>query len=575
MKLLDNGLKNKHLQNFYFAFIFLILLAITTYFYPLQSGHDLAFHVMRLDALIDALRDGTFSIYLDYKAADGYGYATKWFYSDLMLIPFGLIGLLTSTITAYKSMIIGYTVLCGILSYISGYKIFNNRYIAFILCILYTFSYYRLYDVYNRAALGETICLTFIPLALWGAHEIVIGNCKKWYIIASAFSLMIYSHINTPVQVSVVIGIFFIIKYKSFIKEPVRLAYLALAAFVSILLTSYFLFPLLEQMLSNDFYYALTDERAISFPVHEGEPIKYIIRGLFSGATYVVPEIAGIGIVLTFTVLLRSFIGKNEYTKLGDCFLVLGLICLFIISPLYPWQVFPFNIIGFIQFSWRFYSIATMVLSIAGAVYFYSIFDTDKRRYWVGIPLLSILTIIVITNSGQVFSNNFKEYKGYDTRHTNGYGLMGAEYMPANIPNTKEFFHERGNDSIYKINRSTKLENYKRELRTLEFDITEYQTRKFAEIAELPLIYYKGYKAELMPLNGMAKVPEVVKVVQSPNGLVMIPIDKTGHIKVYFGGTMIQNVSPYISLISYILLICYIIWFNRKQKNDTKTRKAI
>lgn len=564
MNTLDRLIENKKCQYAYFAIVFLILLAVTIYFYPLHTGHDMSFHIMRLDALMDALREGAFPTYVDAKALDGYGYATKWFYSDFTLIPFALIGLLTNTIVAYKSMIIAYTILCAVLSYISGYKVFKNRYIAFIFSILYTFSYYRLYDVYNRSALGETICLTFIPLAVWGAYEIANGNYKKWYIIAIAFSLMIYAHINTPVQVALILGIYFLFNYKTFIKEPIRLAYLAMAAAVSVLLTSYFLFPLLEQMFSNNFYYAMTGERAISFPVMSGEPFKYIMRGLFSGATYVVPEIAGIGIVITFTILLRAFVVKDEHTKMGDIFLILGLICLFIISPFYPWRTFPFNIIGFIQFSWRFYSVATIVLSVAGAVYFSNVLKTEKRRFLVGIPLLSVLTIIVIMNSGQVFSNNFKEYKGYSTSYTNNYNLMGAEYLPGNVPNANSFFHERGNDSIRKIHASTEIEKFEREGRNISFYANLKEDR---DVLELPLVYYKGYY--------YTEEKHIYGVQQSENGLVEIPVKYSDQIYVYFDGTIIQNVSPYISLISYILLICYIIWFNRKQKNDKENRAAL
>lgn len=560
MKLLDNISGNKSYQHVYFAVAFLMLCAIVLFFYPFRTGHDMMFHVMRLDALIDAMRDGAFPTYIDYKAVDGYGYGTKWFYSDFMLIPFAVIGLFTNSFFAYKSMLVSYTLLCGLLTYISGYKITKNRYISFIFTVLYTFSYYRLYDVYNRSALGETICLTFIPLAIWGAYEIANGNYKKWYVIAIAFSMMIYSHINTPVQVAVILGLYFIYHYKSFIKEPIRLGYLGLASIVTIVLTSYFLLPLIEQMLSNDFYYAMKGSRQISFPVMAGEPIKYIMRGLFSGATYVVPEIAGIGIVLTFTLLSRAFVSKDKYTKIGDCFLLLGLICLFIISPLYPWRTFPFSIIGFIQFSWRFYSIATAVLSVAGAIYLYTALNTDKRRYLVGIPLIMILTIIVMMNSGQVFSNNFGEYKGYQasTHYSNGYGLMGAEYMPENIPNTKSFFDTRGNDSIGKLNEATIIDNFKRIERVLSFDITEYRNTKLAEYLELPLVFYKGYAAQI----GDKKI----EIRQSANGLIEIPIEETGHVIVHYKGTWIQNTSPFISLIAIVLLSIYIIWNSRQER---------
>lgn len=544
---------NKYAQYICFALSFLLLLVATIYFYPLHLGHDLNFHLIRLDALAEAFKDGSFPVYIDHLSANGYGYATKWFYCDLMLIPFAWVAQCSNVLTAYKVMIISYTVLCGILSYVSIYKVFKNRYIAFVFALLYTFSYYRLYDVYNRAALGETICLTFIPLVIWGAYEIIKGNYKRWYILSIAFSLMIFSHVNTPVVVAVVTGFFFIVCYKSLLKEPVRLIYLGIAALATIITTAYYLFPLAEQMLSNEFYYGLTDERAVSFPVMAGEPFKYIIRGLFSGITYVVPEIAGIGVIITFTILLRAFIFKDETTSKSDLFLVIGLICLLIISPLYPWRVFPFSLIGFIQFSWRFYSITTLLLCVAGAVYYFKALQTDKRRFLVGIPILLILNILLISNSGQVFTNERPVFDQF-SREGHHFGLMGAEYMPASIPNVNSFFQERANDSIRSVKNHTETSNLKRASRILLFDAKTASTDQL----ELPLVYYKGYQAEV---NN-----KPTEVNQSKYGLVEIPITESGEVKVYFAGTTIQNISPYISLLAILLLTGYIIRFNRKDK---------
>lgn len=567
-KLAEKISTNKLYQYLFFIGIFSLLFIAMLYFYSLREGHDLQSHYGRMLALYEAIKDGTFPVYFDQNMLMGYGFATRYFYGDLVLLPFSLLIPSLGVITAYKLMMIFYSLLCGLLTFISTNKVFKNKYIAFICTILYTFSYYRLYDVYNRAAVGETICLTFFPLVLWGAYEIVSGNYKKWYILTIAFSLMIFAHVNTPAIVAFTLAIFFIFKYKSFLKEPKRFYYLALAAGVTIILTAYFIFPLFEQLLSNEFYFNTSDTtKRLTSNVMFGEPMKYILRGLFSGATYVVPEIAGIGIVLTMIICTRIFISHDEIVKKADLFLLVGLICLFIISPFYPWRVFPFNILGFIQFSWRFYSVATFIFCIAASIYFYKALQNDKRRYLVGIPFITIMSLVVIVNSGQIYSNNFKETRVIEPSFKNGYWLYGGDYVPSKAPNTKEFFAERGNDSIYKIHASTKIENYKRELRILKFDIKEFESNKLAENLELPLIYYKGYKAEINDKE--------LPIEQSQNGLILIPISETGHVKVYFGGTIIQKVSPYITLITIILLSGYIIRDNRKKKNDKEIRKAI
>jgi len=557
-KLLDNiTLKlteNKHYWIILFSATFLLLFIVMLYFYPLHEGHDLQSHYGRLQALLQAVQDGSFPVYFDQSLINGYGFATRYFYGDLVLLPFALLIPYIGIISAYKVMIIFYSLLCGLLTYISINKVFKNNYIAFICTILFTFSYYRLYDVYNRAAVGETICLTFFPLILWGAYEIVKGNYKKWYIITIGFTLMIFAHVNTPAIVAFTLIIFLLFNYKAFLKEPQRLYYLILAGAATVVLTAYFIFPLFEHLLSNEFYFNTENGKRLTSNVVFGEPVKYIIRGLFSGATYVVPEIAGIGIILTMLLCSRIYLSRDEDVKHADLYLIVGSICLLIVSPFYPWSTFPFNIIGFIQFSWRFYAVATFIFCIAAAVYYYKALQTNKRRYIGGIPFLFVITTIVIINMGQVFTNERSISKVIEPTIENGYFLYGGDYLPSKIPNADAFFHERGNDSIRSAKSSTAITNFKKELRLLSFDVNAKNNDKL----ELPLVYYKGYKAEI---NG-----NETEVNQSENGLVEIPVNGPGQVKVYFGGTFIQKTSPYITLITSILLIAYIIRFNRKNK---------
>lgn len=349
--LVERITNNKYYQYSFFVATFFLLFGIMMYFYPLHEGHDIQSHYGRMNALYQAIIDGIFPVYFDQSMANGYGFATRYFYGDLVLLPFSLLIPYIGVIQSYQVMMIFYSLLCGLLTFICTDKVFKNKYIAFICTILFTFSYYRLYDVYNRAAVGETICLSFFPLILWGAYEIIKGDYKKWYIIAIGFTLMIFAHVNTPAIVAFTLIIFLIFNYKYFIKEPKRFYYLILAAIVTIVLTAYFVFPLFEQLLSNEFYFNTDNGKRLTSNVIFGEPIKYIIRGLFSGATYVVPEIAGIGIVLTMLVCCRIFVFNDKLIKRADLYLIIGIICLFIISPFYPWRVFPFNLIGFIQFS--------------------------------------------------------------------------------------------------------------------------------------------------------------------------------------------------------------------------------
>lgn len=81
------------------------------------GGHDYFFNLQRFRTLMGALQSGNYPIYLDYQVMEGYGYFTKAFYPDLMLLPFAALAILTSIPFAYDVMIFTYTFLCGLFMY--------------------------------------------------------------------------------------------------------------------------------------------------------------------------------------------------------------------------------------------------------------------------------------------------------------------------------------------------------------------------------------------------------------------------------------------------------------------------
>ena len=531
----------------------MILLTVMFLFYPYKDGHDLQSHYGRLLAAYNSFVDGVFPVYFDHSLVNGYGFATRYFYCDISLIPFTFLIPYVGVVNTYNIMMTTYTLLCIALTYISTYKVFKIRYIAFMVTILYVFSYYRLYDVYNRAAVGESVCLTFFPLIFWGMYEIIKGNYKKWYILTIGFTLMIFAHVNTPAIVAFTLMIICIFYYKSFWKEPKRIKYLLLAAIVTIATTAYFIFPLFEQLQSNEFYLNTENGRRLTSNVLFGEPVKYILRGIFSGATYVVPEIAGTGIVLTFALVFSLTARKSKYTQLVNKLLIISLICFFIVSPFYPWRIFPFSLISFIQFSWRFYSVLTIILAITGAICIYYTFKNTKLGLLNSSLLFTILTIIVLINSGQVYTNYRDKAQVLEANVLNDYWMYGGDYLPSLVPNTNTFFENRANDSVRVVEKNATISDFSRKNRKVSMTVNIVGK----DSLELPLIYYKGYTATFND--------RLIKVEQSKNGLVQIPINKSGKIEVWFGGTAIQKYSIYISMISILLMIVYIIMQNRKK----------
>jgi len=535
-----------------FFAVLLILTCITIYSHPTPVGHDFFFHRMRFDALIEALKDGRYPIYLDYTAVNGYGYLTNVFYCDLLLLPFAFIGIYTNTLFAYQTMLLTMTILTGIITYYSVNKIFKNSFVAFISAILYTFAYYRLLDMYTRSALGETLSFTFVPLVFLGLYYIIRGDYKKWYVIVIGFSLMIFSHVISSVLMFMTVVIILIICYKPLLKEPKRLLYLCLAGVITLIIVAYYLYPMIEQTLSNMFYY---ETKPIAEFHNNAKGPYQIIQGLFSGVIYRNDIfLPGIGFILIWVISIRIFLSKKSNNlKIVDIGVIIGLFFIFMSSFIFPWHIFPFNKLSFIQYPWRLYEFTTFFFAIAGAYYIFQLATTKRKVLWGGCFVL-LCTVIMIGNNGRSFTEMFKGIN-IDTKSSihNFYLLQGAEYLPAQFP-TIWYAEVRGNiiDSE-NINTETKNLSKEKGITSLDVHINK------PDILQLPLLYYKGYCATL----NNKEIP----VKQSRVGLVEIPVNESGNIRVVYSGTFVQKISPYITLISIIGLCLYIIINNRRKRN--------
>ncbi|GAB6008938.1 hypothetical protein [Dysgonomonas reticulitermitis] len=551
--LLDSIVANRKSHIWLFLFVLLVLSLLMMYFYnPLHPGQDFFFHYRRLQALMDGIKS-PYLMYLDYGTMNGYGYFTKAFYPDLTLIPFALIGNFTNIEFAYLSMIFVMTFLCGLFTYITVNKIYKNSFTASIAAILYTFCFYRLLDIYHRAAVGEAITFTFLPLVLLGLYHIIKGDYKKWYILTVGFSLMIFTHLISSVLMFITIIIILLIYCKSLFNEPKRFYYLLLSGVATFLIVSYYIFPLLEQMTSNVFYY---ESRNLTVRAQDSVfKINWIIWGLFSGVVQAKQIfIPGTGLILTCGILLRLFVyGKSKELRSIDILVILGLAYIFTTWSLFPWSLFPFNKLNFIQLPWRLLEFSSFFFAIAGGYYLSHSIKSKKRLFVAGCVIV-LATIFVMINDAKLY----KEIRSgklitEDASVDDRYHMGGIEYVPDKVPDI-EYIRERG-DTVIAGQQGVGLSGVNRMNGVTGFSVVTTSKTTI----ELPLIYYKGYAATIDAKS--------ISVEESSHGLVQIPVDKSGSVKVYYKGTIVQKVSWYITIVS-IFVLCIYIFVQKKRKQS-------
>ncbi|WP_221412288.1 hypothetical protein [Dysgonomonas sp. 511] len=527
---------------------------ITSKYY---AGYDFFFHLHRLEMVIQALREGTYPFYFDYEHVEGYGYFVNGFYPDFILVPFAIVGLFTDAFFAYDFMIFTMTVLCGLIMYHTVRVVYNNRYAAAISSILYTFSMYRLYDVYHRSALAEALSFTFLPLVFLGLYYIIHGDYKKWYVLALSYILLIYTHAISSVLTFITFLVFIAVYYKSFKNEPKRIYYLLLAAGVTFIAVCYYWLPILEQVSHAGYYF---NKRLPGGGAGYGKVgFDYVLWGLLSGVAYYKTKLwTGVGIVLVSVIFLRFFIKgqKSDKLRLTDLGVIIGICYIIASARIIPWGSFPLNIISFIQYPWRLYEFSTYFLAIAGGYYLSLLLVKKKQRM-----LWLVLIVFITMGTIYIHSLNFKEM--YPKRDKwdrvrnefpslcNNYNIIGGEYLPAKIPYLEHISHT--GIIINAKDPSTSIKSLKRYENKTRVKVVVNKPDTIA----LPLFYYYGYQATL---NG-----KPVEVSESDIGLVAVPVNESGEIEAWYATTAIRKLSFYVSISVIILLIIFAIYSQRKQ----------
>lgn len=542
-------------KNHFWIFIALLTLlsSLMIVFYMPENkiyiGYDIYFHLRRLSSLMEALQHNAYPVYLDFGAALDFGYATKWFYPDFLLLPFAWLGNKTDLIFAYRCMIFFYTFLCGIITYKSTEKLFKSSYIAMCTGILFTFALYRLFNLFYRSALSEALAMTFLPLILLGTYQIIKADYKKWYILAIGFSLILVTHLLSAAMTFMLVVIFVVICYKDIVNEPKRLYYLVLSGFIAILLSSAYLFPMIEQMLANT--YRFSTPSPTQWPQNTGLPLPMVVWGLFNGLNLNdVNQFVSTGVLLTILIGCRIFIyEKSKHLRFVDTLVVVGLFLIFMSSHLFPWGIFPFTKLKFIQYPSRFFVFASLFFAIGGAYYLAVLLRGNKRRL-LGVIAIFSVTLAMIFMNGRVFreSTYLKDTGLFEpiAAETNYYHLGSQEYTPAKFPSL-EYVKERAG-IITTWHTETKITDFRRNFNTTSFTID--LNNKKEDIIEIPRYYYKGYSVYQ---NG-TEIPYH----QSEKGLVEFATNKSGKIAVVFAGTFVQKYSHYISLISLLCLVLFI-----------------
>lgn len=492
------------------------------------QGHDLEYHLLRIESLKEGILNGLPFLKINMLFFGGRGYASSLFYPDFLLYIPALLRCAGVSINLSYHIFVA---LCFMAAFAAMYfcvnEMWGNKYLALMSAVIYSLAQYHLDDVYTRAAVGEYCAFIFIPFLLYGLYQMVCGKMEKPQIMVIGFCGLILCHTITTILMIGVYLVAFIISFKKLLAEKKPIITLILSAIFVIAITAFYWAPVIEQLSISSFAGA-----AIFDLNYE----KLMLVDIFTNTN------PGLGIVLFIPMLFRIFIKtKSDKIRFADLCMVAGILAALVSTGLLPWARLQ-NYLGFMQFPWRTFMVATPMLSVAGAIYitayFGSDFDNTKSQITI-LLLVAIMGACAINTYGRLdqgyysYSNDYYDYEKFTG------AVIGGEWLPATVEDRSKL---TDNCNIaYSENGNIEVSRYKN---TLSF------VSDGSEFVDVPFIYYKGYRATVGET-------EAVVTGNGDNGMCRVMLNGSNGetVIVKYMQTIVQTCSEIVSVISLIIFI--------------------
>ncbi|MBQ6574601.1 MAG: hypothetical protein IJL90_00690, partial [Lachnospiraceae bacterium] len=547
-------------ENLIAAALFVITIIIASA--PLISrycinGHDIEYHLLRIESLKEGILTGHPFSKVNSLFFGGAGYASSMFYSDLFMHIPALLRVMHVSIGKsfhiYTAMIF---VLCYLSTYYCVWKMSLSRFAATVAAILLTLCPYHMDDMLVRTACGENAAFIFLPFVFYGIFNVLFEEMDKPWAFGLGYAGLILTHPATCV-IAVCMGIIiFLIYVRTFVRQPRLFVKLCVVCVLALLVTSFQWMPMLEQFADASFYVShnWTDllDASVSF--------SQIASSTFPC----------IGFMLFALILPRMFLSRKDYPILSftDIMMVFAFVFAIGATNIMPWEKVA-DYFGFLQFPWRLFIMTSSLLAMADAIVlklFVDRISEEKRgivKEAVLIVILALSAELAITHQNENsmgyydYSDDYYSYKPYTVN------VIAGEWLPDTVTDSGRLL-DQSEELV--LDDGTKVD-FAREKGKVIAKINSPH-----EYADVPFIYYKGYKAVITEADGTKTDLEVSG--KGDNGMCRVELEKKqGTLTVYYAGTLLQYISIVITAL-FVLLIIDLCYLKIKYKKKLSARAA-
>lgn len=570
-------------QRICFATISMVtLLATMPYFSDfLIRGHDLEFHLNRIEGIYQAVKTGDIMARINPIQNLDYGYASGIMYPQLFLyFPVLLRMLGVSLLNSYKIFIFIINLVTAVIAYISFKNILKRVEIGLLGSICYTLCSYRLINIYTRASIGEILAMVFLPLILWGFWECIWGDYRKWYVLMLGFCGLIQSHLLSVIIYCIMGVLLCILGVKKLWNEKIRITYIGIAALGTVLLNLWTIIPILDYLREN-------------FNVFSGEGVwvqdwtlyfsqlfnTYLINIQSStkapGTTKneMLQSIGMLGLLGISGYVLLEIVYKERMDKESEVKrlrvfgrMALGIIIVFAFmsSWLMPWNLIRrselvYGILSKIEFPWRFLAVVSVFVVVLWGINVIVLDKVEKKGMLAMVVCIvsCIITALPIIDA----TTQMTTYSGVG--EVIYVSTLDVEYLYKKSDYSD--IEKRGQVITFSQGSQLSVERYTKRGNKAEL-LLNGATRE-GDFLELPIYYYPDYHAVL---DG-----EEVEIQRGTAGTIKIILpqlnDQNRILEISFKEKPTWIIADIISVIIIVVAIGYVIYNNYYKKRSMES----
>ena len=500
----------------------------------LNEGHDLYFHLDRIFNIGMHLSNGNFISRANDAALTSLGAITPILYPELFLYFSGfLVAFGGSVMLSFKVLCIFINICSGLTFYFVLKRMTNDK-VAVVGSVIYMLNPYRLNNIFIRAAIGESLAMIFFPIAFYGLYELIQGNYKKGFV----WSIIGISSLCQSHMLSLLIFLIFGVAYSAavlfiskgnLLKDKKRIECIAISAFTTIMINIGFIVPFIrynssELVIANSTR-TLSTLAASIFRIFSDIYSVHMNVMNNSGMTISLGRGLFLGILLSIALLMSK--KEFRYKKFTVWCLAIGFIGIWLSSDLFPWnnvQYFGnlYDLVGIIQFPWRFLTISSVFICAAVAVVLNELYYQGHKTVTIVVLFACILSSYSCMDG--YFTVNKKLMDNKSDSYVYTYNV--DYYRDTNIVQyTSEIISNR---TVFSNNSDA----------VFEYEFNKDHVIKFSNVnkpttVELPIYYYKNlYKVTINGVKTDYSCSDLDTVTvqlnaEQPQGVIELTVDNS------------------------------------------------